>query len=172
MKKILLGLLLALSLTAHAELKPIGTLGTVPTITIANRVMTDLSSNLLVLYAHNTSGAGRFATFRKYGATAGYQVTAGKTMTVIALRANQQSVSAAPGIKLMYSDNDVQFDSSTTPTNPVYVGNANAQHFALPNSIGAFTDIILSFPVIATKFLTIDNLSGNDMDYTAWAYEN
>ena len=66
--------------------KPIGTLGTIPTITVGGRVFTDLD-NLIVLTAYAQTGTAAGATFREPVASSGYQVPGGQTLRILAVTA-------------------------------------------------------------------------------------
>ncbi len=149
---------------------PISNLGTTPSLTIGGRVMTDLSSNLITLVGL-TSSNGK-CTLRKPGAASGYQVTAGKTLTIIALVAQSQGTSNAGTASVAYSDNDVGIDSSSSLTNPVYWSGSSQASFSFGGSaIGQQTTINPNFGVIAQKYFSINSNASVGITYIAYGYE-
>lgn len=98
---------------------PVGTLGTSESLSIGGRVFTDLT-NLIVLRAQSVGTAGHYNTFRKLNGTAGYQVTAGKTLTILAIKWNNLVASAGAGSTLLYGTNDVGLDSASAPTGATF----------------------------------------------------
>ena len=90
---------------------PIGTLGTIPTLTVGGRVFTDLE-NLIEL-----SGAGSstsiYSTLRLSGASSGYQVPVGK---ILQIRAVQFTATTPAVLAAGYSDTDVGYATSTAPS--------------------------------------------------------
>lgn len=139
--------------------KPIGTLGTIETLTVGNRVFTDLTN--LITLGGKATGSNR-TTLRKMGPNsgAGYAVTALKTLSIYALNVfatGASAVSAAIG----QSDNDVGLDQATALTNPKYfmtgsstlidmvqgVAGAGVQSFISGNPLGT---------AAASKFVSID----------------
>lgn len=144
----------------------ITTAGAIPTLTIDGRTFTDLTT-LIKLYTHNTT-AGRYGTCRKQdGSGTGYAAVA--TLRIAAIRVNLQSGTSS-SVKMMRSDNDVTFDSSTAPTNPNYYGNMNTTHF-LVAGLGSKTDYAVDFAVSVGKFLTFDNVTNADQAIHAWGYD-
>lgn len=79
--------------------------------------LTDLE-NLIVLYGQ-TGNINKFTTLRRDFATAGYQVTAGKTLYILAARLAilTASGSQAHGMILGYGDTDVGLGAAAGPTN-------------------------------------------------------
>lgn len=132
--------------------KPIGTLGTIPTLTIGGRVFTDLTT-IKMLYARQ--GGDVRSSFRLANGTSGYAVTGGTTLTVYAV-AIIPNDSSTIGFQLAYSDNDVGSDTNTAFTNPVYwMGASNALHqvaavgSGMPEAVRSFA---LNFQVLAAKY--------------------
>lgn len=139
--------------------KPIGTLGTIDTLTVGGRVFTDLT-NLIILGMAN--GGGFNSTFRKQYPTnvtgAGYQVTGGKSLT---LWAAQILALGADNIQILYSDNDVGLSSGTAFTNPVYPhGNTGYYIWSstggvnIATSFKAWHDINMHFVIPAAKYVS------------------
>lgn len=151
----------------------IGTIGNIPTLTVAGRLFTDLTS-IIMLATHTTTGGSRNGTFRKMGSGsgAGYQVTAGKTMTVYAANftINQTAATEVPAIA--QSDNDVGIDSATALTNAVYFGSESSSRFTLAvtpaAAVGSTVSIPLFGKVAAAKYCTVN--SGNTADLVCYAY--
>lgn len=148
--------------------RPIGTLGVIDTLTIGGRVLTDLTT-LIVLAASYTSNSK--ATFRQAfpsAGSAGYAVTSAKTYTVAGIKFN---ANAATSLALLYADNDVGFDSATAFTNPVYQasGNTTATNIFTPSASSNSTQIEICpmFRVPAGKYLAI---SGGAVVASALSY--
>lgn len=98
---------------------PIGTLGTIPTLTVAGRVFTDLTT---LITLHAIAGGSNYATFRLPNGTSGYQVTTGKTYTVYAAKTYLTAAAGWTSMTIGYGDNDVGQTSAAAPTNLVVVG--------------------------------------------------
>lgn len=137
--------------------KQIGTLGTIPSITVGNRVFTDLD-NLIILIAQVTA-SGQFTSFRKFNGTAGYQVTAGKTLTVEAFKVTGGSGTAGNDAGILYGDNDVGYNSVPAPTTPVYPGGLSTSPSIARDTMTATATFLpegaINFQVPATKYLTL-----------------
>jgi len=153
---------------------PIGTLGTIPTLTVAGRVFTDLTN--LIYLGTVISGGPTDATFRLLSGSggAGYQVTGGKTLTIYAISAVTKTNNSI-GLGLVQSDNDCGFSGSFS--NPVYeIGDVASDMHALNSVIG--TGIIQSncedqafFQVAATKYLGLRNDAAANIKCKAFGYE-
>lgn len=83
---------------------------------------TDLE-NLIVLHM-NMATISKFSTLRKDFAAAGYQVTAGKTLYLLAAKLCVASAAGTQGqtMQIGYGDTDVGFTGAAAPTNPKYYG--------------------------------------------------
>lgn len=101
-------------------MKQIGTLGTIDTITVGGRVLTNLAS-LITLNAILDGTNANWSTFRASNASAGYQVTAGKTLALVGANFSIVGAAASSGGILLYGDTDVTLSSGSAPTNPVYI---------------------------------------------------
>ena len=113
MKKILFSLLLLCTVSVFAA-SP----SKIPSITIGERVFTDLD-NLIELVA--ATNANTFATFRKaIDGTSGYVVTAGKTFKVHAVRMTDINITTGLAATIGYADDDAGFSSVGAPTTPIY----------------------------------------------------
>lgn len=97
--------------------KPIGTLGTIPTLTVGGWVFTDLD-NLIQLYS-SMSDQKYWAMVAPNG-TGPYQVTVSKTLKIYAAQASARTDSDSESM-LLYGD-DVANNSNTPPTNAVFQG--------------------------------------------------
>lgn len=135
--------------------KPIGTLGTIDTLTVGGRTFTDLA-NLIVLYGAcgSNGGSGLF----KPNAASAYQVTAGKTLQLWAMRVHQNEANTNGGdhsLNFAYCDNAIAINASTSPTNPVYMYGASTdglgygQQVTNPNFL---YEVGFRFDIIATKY--------------------
>ena len=91
--------------------------GQVGTITIGGQT---LSTTGLIILAARAGGANLRSTFRKATGSAGYQVTAGKTLTVMAVQIFTQTNSGNQGYHIAQTDNDAGIAGTTAFTNPVY----------------------------------------------------
>ena len=134
----------------------------IPTLQIGSRVFTDLT-NLITLSANvsSTASQGR-TTLRKLNASAGYQVTAGKTFTVAAALIFPKASMSNYNLQLLYADNDVGTRSNTAFTNAFYACNDNAATAMLVSSSlvpanGYLSwESVIGFQAPATKYLSID----------------
>lgn len=139
--------------------KPIGTLGVVPSLTVANYVFTDID-NLVTLWA---SVGGNNSTLRKTNTTAGYQVPVGKSFKIYAIRFTSGSAANAD-LYLNYSDNDVGMGTATAPTNAVYVYDSSTNRLISqgPATISSGIEVFLGpFVVPAGKYVTLKTTAGN-----------
>lgn len=119
-----------------------------PVFQVAGYVFTDLT-NLKILQFSFTGNS--FSTPRIAGSSSGYQVTAGKTLNVLALKVVDP---VAVAMNIAYADNDTGLVTNTTPTNPVYMGTLSTTNNAQLTTAASpfFNELSLSFNVPATKF--------------------
>lgn len=130
--------------------KPIGTLGTVTTITVGGKVFTDLT-NLKILHCF-TSSTGGNGTFRLNGTSVGYQAGA-NGFQIQAVRAFTATSGIDSSGQLLYSDNDVGFNSTTAFTNPVYsYGVAGAADLLFKT--GTIFETAVNFTIPNTKYVS------------------
>lgn len=94
----------------------------IPSLTIGNRVMTDLVT-MFILYGYALGTTNTNCTLRLANGTAGYAVTAAKTLTVHAIDIDGGfGNSTAEGLSIGYADNDVGVKTAVAFTNGKYVG--------------------------------------------------
>lgn len=140
-----------------------------PTLQIDGRVYTDLT-NLLEFNAHIDTGNNNCSA-RASNASAGYAVTALKSLTVTSIRLNWLVAFANAGLDTVtigYSDNDVGYGTNTAPTNPVYIFGKNNQTGGLTTtgllSLASPPDlkreISFKFVIPAGKYILIQASSG------------
>jgi hypothetical protein len=126
MKKLLILLLLFTLTPARADVSP----GSgIPSLTVGGRVFTDLSSNLIVLWATITASAAvKHSSLRKIGTTAGYTVTSGKTLTVQGCRFLVKTAAAGISLVFAYGDTDVSMNGAAPTNETDSTGNAGFGH--------------------------------------------
>lgn len=110
-------LILLISTPAFSALFP-----PIPTITIGGQTLVEpITTNAKTLIASIYTASNLHATFRTLNGTSGYVVPGGKTFRMRMLRCSSNN-SAANGIMVAYSDNDVGMATNTAFTNEVYIG--------------------------------------------------
>ena len=143
----------------------------IPYLSVGGRIFTDLA-NLIVLIGR-TSTTNRYSTGRLFSASSGYQVTAAKTLKIMAGRVRTGTASNEIQLRLGYGDTDVGQDSSSAPTNPVWNGGDTsiAQISVIGTVATEFAaDCYMNIP--ATKYPCIDDGStGGGCSYTLYGYE-
>ncbi len=153
--------------------KPIGTLGTIDSLTIAGRTFTNLSGLIIVYGSILTTSHS--ATFRKANGASGYTPSGSLAFKGYALRLSPSTVASTGGsYSLAQSDNDVGLDSATSLTNPVYIaGSANAFAIAPPQTLAALPiDFAIDIPVLNGKYLTLNDSGGvGRIDAIVYGYE-
>lgn len=146
---------------------PIGNIGTVPVFNIGNSkngesVITDLTSNLIALVGY-TSATANGSTMRKSGTTSGYQVTAGKTYTIKALKSGNYSTGTSCTINLAQSNNDIGWNAAVSGiTGGVYFADSATWAFASGGDVTSSTgdqhlSYAITFAIAATRFVTVTN---------------
>lgn len=134
---------------------------TIPTLMVGGRVFTDLA-NLIILYGYVSGATTTNCSLRKQGGSAGYTVTAGKTYTILAVRAYGSYTATVAGSfgYLGYSDNDVGVNSSTAYTNAKNPGNNGLLGQVGNAALGSngLWEWLCDFQVPATK---IPSFTGN-----------
>jgi len=131
-------------------MKQIGTLGTIDTLTVGERVFTDLA-NLLILTGATAASANVYA-----GLTAGvqastaYQVTTGKTLKIAAVRAFGFS-GASNFAGVLYGDTAMATETGNAigPTNPVF----DALQGYFPPGVGGKVEYATNFSAPAGKYI-------------------
>jgi hypothetical protein len=154
---------------------PIGTLGTIPTLTVGGRVYTDLTT--LKIVVGMTKSGGVNGTFRVPKATSGYQVTTGKTLTVSSARMLMFVGSGPYNSTILQSDNDVGSATSTAFTNPSYYNgdSSNTTLFSAGTGITGITGLTevggIDFAVASQKYLSVLGTTGGQAMHWAYGYE-
>lgn len=145
---------------------PIGTLGTIPSLSVGGVMFTDLST-LIVLFAPQNQASNTNTTARKAFAGAGYQVTSGKTYII---RATRFHSSAAAAYLLKYSDNDVGVVTATSFTNGVNMIGYSLGSDASPPANSVMESAPFA-PVPATKYVGTLAVTGTGT-LTTYGYES
>lgn len=136
-----------------------------PSISIGGRLFTDIP-NLIVLKA-GVNGASVRASARSQFASAGYQVTAGKTLTIFAIQVNNL-VADAGSLGIGYTDNDLGLAGTTAVTNQKMYGTgvSSATGSAGDNGLCPIAAVgqneratVIKIP--ATKYVCIEASSGS-----------
>lgn len=152
--------------------RQIGTLGTIDQISVGGRVFTDVTT-IIILNAYITTN-GRFTTFRKNNTSAGYQVTAAKTLSINAVKVNSDAAAGTSlGCTLGYGDTDVGLNSAAAPTTPIYqfgaVGSPVLSGLQGSNTTNTMESATL-FTIPATKF-PVGVADGTNIAVTVYGYE-
>lgn len=161
---------LVISQMASAAYAP----STVGTITVGGRTLS--TAGLIVL--HCRVGSTNRCTMRKGNGSAGYQVTAGKTLTIEAFQYHVTATSGNSGCTIAYGDNDVGFPSNTVPTNIVYVAGSVSGYYPLNASIGpgstnyGMQEGVVQFDVPATKYPALIGDATAFCNATFYGHEN
>lgn len=152
--------------------KPIGTLGTIPTLEIGGRVFTDLTTLIRLSGFTNTNDN---CTLRKSNGSAGYQVTGGTTLTIKAVKQTTRSALAGArlSILLAQSDNDAGVDSATALTNPVYeIGSGTYFPYVASDTLSPYWECDSDFSIAATKYVSaVRQAAGAVNIFTVYGYE-
>lgn len=132
-------------------------------LVVGGRVFTDLA-NLKILSATG-SAAGQRATFRDGNDSAGYAVTAGKTLRILAVKLLSIGTGATNAL-LAQTDNDVGLVSVTAFTNAVYERQDGTYGcVSIAGTVNTSCEQAIEFDVAATKYLSM--VSGTTAG-TAW----
>lgn len=100
----------------------IGTVGNIDKIMVGSVELVDISGLLCLGSTVNAVGVGgRYTTARSGFATSGYQVTAGKSLRILAVRMVVVDATAGGGSSDFwgYGDTDVGVNSASAPTTPI-----------------------------------------------------
>lgn len=132
------------------------------TLTVGGRTFTESeitafeSGTTGVILYGTLTGSNKYATFRKQDSSSGFQVPAGKTLTIVAIRIWCETASVVFGTQVLYGDNDVGINTATQPTTPVYIGGGSSTNTAFipagqtPNN--SFAETSLNFSVPQNKY--------------------
>ena len=128
----------------------------VPSVTVGGRTITDVNNVIWLTANSDGSAATKYTTLRRTTGTAGYQVTAAKTLYIVAHRCISLAANTTQ-LHIGYGDNDVGAISAAAPTNAVWQGGAsNFDIFAYTaTGIGQVVEGPMYFTVPATKYPAI-----------------
>lgn len=146
-------------------MRQIGTLGTIDTLKVGERVFTDLA-NLIMLTGATASGGNVLIGLSKVAASpTAYQVTSGKTLKVQAIRAIGHASGATFGT-VIYGDTAVSATAATSvdPTNRV----DSREYGYFPAAVGGMISYASNFDIPATKYVAG---YGETVYITAFGYE-
>jgi len=133
----------------------VNTPGTIPSLTVAGRVFTDLS-NLIVLYSAFAGVGAGYSTPRLSSASSGYRVPVGKSFRVLAVQVQTNNAVANSGVTLGYQDTDTGACSNTAPTNGVVIGGTNLYAYMGVGEVGVI-EYPCDFSIPAGKYLATYN---------------
>lgn len=158
-------LLFFVSLSAFAA-PPVPS-GNIVSLTVGGRVFTDLT-NLKTLTAMVASTNN--SSLRAPNGTAGYAVTAGKTLDIVAAKCNVFTSGTAT-YQIGYTDNDLGMNSATAKTNGVYFAGSALVGFFNNAAVGMQEFPIQKFSVPATKIPFIESNSAGGVVCIFFGYE-
>jgi len=146
--------------------KPIGTLGTLNTLTVGGRVFTDID-NLIQLGCTIPSAPNvACALFLDALAPAAYQVTAGKVLTLGAFTCNMYA-NVASGATVGFADTAISVAGAASPgTN----AETSSQSIYMATALGAYGERPIVYRIPATKYPYALAGGGNAVIIT-WGYE-
>lgn len=156
--------------------KAIGTLGTIPQIDIAGRLIPNpvrsaspAAGDTIILRtvtANNALAAQTYGSLRIQGQDTGYQVPAGLSLRIIAVRITSL-VAAEARHDIGYADNDPSSGTDpyhgSAPTNPVYASSGNTISYVsltTTAAIGAEKEFLMDFVVPTGKYLQVAQAAG------------
>lgn len=166
MKIIFLAFLMSFSAFAAPPVSP----GIIPSLTVGGRVMTDLH-RLIVLNGYSYNASANYVSLRLPNGTAGYAVTTGKTLRIVAASGHSNAASTLGSV--CYGDNDVGGSGTSAPTNVVYMSGSDlfGQIFNLPSTSDLDKSWSLNFTVPATKIPCIKFPAGTGAYVSLYGYE-
>lgn len=132
-------------------MRQIGTLGTIPTITVAGHVFTDLDNLIMITGTTGASPNTLIGLSRVSASPTAYQVTAGKTLTISAVRVNGYGAGPASG-SVTYGDNALNAVSASGTPQTNAVNDVTTGY--LVAGIGAVLEFVTDFDAPATKYMT------------------
>lgn len=156
---------------------PVGTLGVLPTLTVAGKVFTnistDASTGLIVLYGFSGGTSNTVGVFTLPNATANYQVPANKTLRILALEGYAANTAGTSAIDLMYGTSSVAVGTSD-PAGAVRNGNAaSGRGLALVMSavVGAYFSKAQNFTIPQNDYVYFSvNATNSSPVLTAYGY--
>lgn len=148
--------------------RPIGTLGTIPTLTIGGHTFADLTT-LIYLACRSTSGGSRWQSLQYQADKSTYQVTSGKTFELRAITLMQQSSTQVLG-SIGYGD-VASNDLNSAPTGATYlIGDGSIGQLAAGTLHGEALSYGLNVEIPATKYPFIFR-DQNGLGCLAYGYE-
>ena len=131
--------------------RPIGTLGTIPTLTVGGYVFTDLS-NLIILVA--LANTGLFSTLRKVNANtgAGYTPSGGTAFHCKAYKSH--NTGTVQNFGPLYGNTDVGFTSGSGPTSQIYEASGSSTNTATFVAQAGLTDHSTNFIIPNGKYMS------------------
>jgi hypothetical protein len=146
----------------------VGTLGTVPALTVGGQFFTDLT-NLITLYGFANGAAPVWTTLRKPYGSAGYQVTAGKTLNLQAAIINTRVAQATIWSTIGYATADGGVNQISAPAGAVEMigrdGNDISQFSH--EAVGVVQYGFGSLPIPATMYpFCVDSLAATTVKAT------
>lgn len=156
--------------------KPIGTLGTIDTLTVGGRVFTDLT-NLLVLMGYTDSNTK--ASLRAAIGSSGWAVTGGKTLTIYAIRTRVNVALSATGnifnTILLSTSVDLGMDGAGVLTGAAYMAGSSTLSAAIVSNgtsgANTYENGHLGFTVAAGLYTTVVQTTGQPVTTHVFGYE-
>jgi hypothetical protein len=146
---------------------PFGTLGTIDTLKVGERVFASLST-LISLISY--SDGGNRSSMRKHNATAGY-APSGVAYRILAARIVGQNTAAQPGTGLIsYGNTDLGINTASAIDTPIYVGGSSSI-FLGPAGAGIDHGVALNFLVPAGKFINCASQASTNTVGHVYGYE-
>ncbi len=138
---------------------PIGSSGIIPTITVGDRVFTDLDNLVQVSGFVNQSGGSAFSIFRKANSSAAYAPPTGKSFLIQAYKFVYESNGSGGSVLLGYNNSDFGILAGGPAVSPVYYSGSNI--FGPITSLGSieYASSISPFSVPAGKFPFVQSLA-------------
>lgn len=150
---------------------PVGTLGTIPTITVGGHLFSDLTN--LIIAAGKLASNNHYTETRKSSSTSAYQVTTGKTLSIGAVENLIDTAAAGTqALILLYGDNAVGLDTATVPTTPVYVsGSVTISSLCWAASTTGVFSAASNFQVPALKYPSFNHAFNGSSNPRLYGYE-
>lgn len=160
----LISLFLAFSIAPQSAFSTMITIQ--PSLTVGGRVFTDLN-NLITLSARVTGAT--YSTLRKPNGTSGYQVTAGKTLTIYAMKC--VGISTTNAFKPGYGTTDAGQNGAAPSGSVVFAGDIGTNTGFVISGAGSVLELAVNMTVPANDFPYIVSGSASDCYCLAYGYE-
>lgn len=132
--------------------KAIGTLGTIPSLTIGGRVFTDLTNLIQLIGYCDTTGSGNINSDLRRISTGASYAPSGTTFSVKAVKLMSGDASGCVG-RLLYSDASVGIGVATAFTTPIYEGNSSSiTGYVSGASLGSSYEAPSDFTIASGKY--------------------